>query len=170
MRAIRCFSVAVVLCAFVGVLPGAARAGGSIALLKTVPFAQGTFVRPAVKAQCKMNEELPHWVQEYAKKEGVQVELVDALPKSGRVLELEIRDTIELGNAWNGRQKGLEIQGRLLEDGKVVGTFHGRRMTRGGMWGGYKGTCSFFGRCAKTLGHDVATWLENPGKNATIGG
>ena len=99
-----------------------------------------------------------------------RLELVDTLPSSGRVLELEIADAVEMGNAWTGRQKGLVIQGRLLDNGAPLGSFRGRRMTSGGFFGGYKGTCSFLGRCAKRLGSDVADWLVAPAENSNIGG
>jgi hypothetical protein len=158
------------VCAVLCALPGAALAGESIKLLRSLGFAEGAFVRPEVKSECNLEERLPESIQAYARKNGIEVELVDVLPSSGRVLELEISDAIESGNAWTGRQKGLVIQGRLLENGAPVGNFRGRRMTSGGMFGGYKGACAFFGRCAKTLGHDVADWLVSPTQNSNIGG
>lgn len=170
MRTVQRLGIGFTLLAGLFALPHAARAGDSLKLLRSVGFAEGAFVRPEVRSECRMGEQLPQFIQEFARKNGMEVELVDALPQTGRVLELEISDAIETGNAWTGRQKGLVIHGRLLEDGAVVASFHGRRMTAGGAFGGYKGTCSFFGRCAKTLGHDVADWLKAPGRDANIGG
>jgi hypothetical protein len=139
-------------------------------MLRSLSFSEGAFVRPAVKTECRLEERLPQSIQEYARKNGIEVELVDKLPSTGRVLELEIADAIEMGNAWTGRQKGLVIQGRLVENGAPMGSFRGRRMTTGGFFGGYKGTCSFLGRCAKRLGADVADWLKSPAKDSNIGG
>jgi hypothetical protein len=171
MGSVRRFGIGVFACAVAFcALPGAARAEGSIKLLRSLGFAEESFVRPEVKSECKLESRLPQWIQEYAHGNGIQVELVDALPKSGRVLEVQIADTIETGNAWTGRQKGLEIRGRLFDGGELVGSFRGRRMTMGGFMGGYKGACSFFGRCAKTLGRDVADWLKAPAKDSMIGG
>jgi len=170
MRSVHRLYIGIAVCAALCALPGAAVAGGSIKLLRSVGFAEGAFVRPAIKSECNLENRVPEWIQQYAQKNGIEVELVDALPATGSVLELEIADAIETGNAWTGRQKGLVIQGRLLEDGELVGNFRGRRMTSGGFFGGYKGTCAFFGRCAKTLGHDVAEWLQSPGKSSNIGG
>jgi hypothetical protein len=127
-------------------------------------------VRPEIRSECELEARVPEWIQLQAAKKGIQIELVDALPAAGQVLELEIADAIETGNAWTGRQKGLVIQGRLLENGQLKGNFRGRRMTSGGMFGGYKGTCSFLGRCAKTLGSDVAEWLKAPATGSNIGG
>jgi hypothetical protein len=170
MRFVHRLYIGIAICAALFALPGAAVAGGSIKLLRSIGFAEGAFVRPEVRSECKLEDRVPQWVQQYAQKHGVQIELVDALPDAGLVLELEIADAIEMGNAWTGRQKGLVIQGRLLENGELVGDFRGRRMTTGGFFGGYKGTCAFFGRCAKTLGSDVAEWLRQPTKSSNIGG
>jgi len=169
MRSVHRLRVVIVVCGMLCALPGAALAGESIAVLRSLGFAEGAFVRPAIKTECDLETRLPLSIQEFARKNGIEIALVDALPDAGRVLELAISDAIETGNAWTGRQKGLVIQGRLLENGAVVGNFRGRRMTSGGMFGGYKGTCAFFGRCAKTLGHDVADWLKSPGKDSSIG-
>ncbi len=170
MRLVCRFVTGFLLLAGLLALPRAARADGSIKVLRTVVYAEGAFVRPEVRSECRTGEQLPQYIQEYAHKNGIEVELVDELPPSGRVLQLEISDAIETGNAWTGRQKGLVIHGRLLEDGAELASFRARRMTAGGAFGGYKGTCSFFGRCAKALGHDVADWLRSPSKDAQIGG
>lgn len=170
MRSVQRLGIGIIACALLSALPVAALAGESIKMLRSVGFAEGAFVRPAIKSECNLEERLPNSIQEYARKNGIEVELVDTLPSTGRVLELSITDAIEAGNAWTGRQKGLTTQGRLLEDGALVGTFRGRRMTMGGMFGGYRGACSFFARCAKTLGHDVADWLKSPVMDSNIGG
>jgi len=170
MRSVHLRWLAVAFCTALSALPGAAEAGGSIKLLRSVGYSEGAFVRPEIKSECELANKVPEWIQLYAAKKGIQIELVDALPASGTVLELEIADAIETGNAWTGRQKGLVIQGRLLENGQLKGNFRGRRMTSGGFFGGYKGTCSFLGRCAKTLGSDVAEWLQAPATGSNIGG
>jgi hypothetical protein len=170
MRLLDRLYLTVFTCAAVLALPGAALAGESIKLLRSVGYAEEAFVRPEIRSECQLENKVPEWIQLYAAKQGIQIQLVDALPETGLILELEIADAIETGNAWTGRQKGLVIQGRLLENGQLKGNFRGRRMTTGGLFGGYKGTCSFLGRCAKTLGSDVAEWLRSPAKSSNIGG
>jgi hypothetical protein len=169
MRSVRRVGFGIAVFALLCSLPGAALAE-SVKVLRNLGFAEGAFVRDEVKMECQLGQKLPQFLQTYAQKYGIQVELVDKLPASGRVLELEIADAIEAGNAWTGRQKGLVIQGRLLENGAPIGNFRGRRMTTGGAFGGYKGTCAFLGRCAKVLGRDVAEWLRAPAKDSNIGG
>ena len=87
---------------------------------------------------------------------------------AGKVLALEIVGTDEHGNAFTGRSKSLTVKGELREDGKVIGTFRARRSTSGGVFGGYKGNCAFFGRCAKTLGKDIVGWLQKPAMNSVL--
>jgi hypothetical protein len=149
-------------------MPGTAEAEG-VKMLRAVGFAAEAFVRPEVREECELQTKLPHFVQQYAQEQGIEVQLVDTLPQNGRVLQVELVDTFEQGNAWIGRSKGLTIRGQLLEGGKPIGSFRGRRSTSGGAFGGYKGNCAFFGRCAKTLGADVAKWLRSPSPNASLG-
>jgi hypothetical protein len=150
---------------------GPASANGSVKVLRTVPYAEGAFVRPEVRSQCPVPTQLPEFLRDYAAKNGIDVQLVDALPTNGtdRVLQLEIAETVEQGNAWTGRYKGLVITGKLVQGGQELGSFRGRRTTTGGAFGGYKGNCAFFSRCAKTLGNDVARWLKAPTPNAMLG-
>jgi hypothetical protein len=89
--------------------------------------------------------------------------------KKGKVLLVEITGvTAPGGGAWSGA-KSMSIAGKLYDNGKMIGDFTGMRYSGGGFFGGYKGTCSIIGRCSKTLGKDVATWLKNPTSGAHLG-
>lgn len=170
MRALRGLAIGCAATLAVGIVAERpARAGEAVQLKSTIDFDESAHVRPDVKDQCELQTKVPHFVKEYADSEGLDVQLVDTLSSGGRVLEIQIADTYETGNAWTGRSKGLDVEGRLLEDGKVIGSFRDRRSTRGGAFGGYKGNCAFFGRCAKTIGKDIAGWLKSPTMNARLG-
>jgi hypothetical protein len=85
------------------------------------------------------------------------------------VLILEIVSAVGGGGgAWSG-PKSVTVKGELREDGKVIGSFTASRFSGGGAWGGFKGTCSIFGRCIKVLGEDIAAWLKKPTMNAALG-
>jgi hypothetical protein len=144
---------------------------GQTVMMQSVGFAESVFVRDQVRAECQIETKLPHFIQAYASKH-MNLTLVSELPESGkaRVLTVEVTEVAEAGNAWTGRHKSLTIKGELRENGEVIGTFKARRSTNGGFVGGYKGNCSFFGRCAKALGKDVARWLQNPTMNAMLSG
>ena len=99
------------------------------------------------------------------------VVLADDVTESteGRVLHVEISSVVgPQGGAWSGA-KSVTVEGKLTENGEVIGTFKGNRYSGGGAFGGYKGTCSILGRCAKTLGSDIAKWLAKPTMDARLG-
>ncbi len=148
-------------------LPMFAAAGnGQTVILSQVPFAENAMVRSEVRDQCQLDSKVPAYIVQSA---SGQIITAHELPGTGRTLEIEIVDAAEQGNAFTGRAKSLTLSGELREKGKVVGSFRARRSTTGGVFGQYKGNCSFFYRCAKTLGRDVAQWLNNPTMNARIG-
>ena len=164
-------SVLALLVALMGIaaLPLIAGAGShDVVMLRAVPYAEDAFVRPDVRDQCKLETRVADYI--VAASKGA-VSTVGELTENGKasVLDVQIADTTESGNAFAGRHKSLTLQGELRENGKVVGSFLARRSTMGGVFGGYRGNCSFLARCAKTLGRDVAQWLRNPTMNARLG-
>jgi hypothetical protein len=151
----------------VAVLPMFAAAGnGQVVILSHVPFSENAMVRSDVRAQCQLDSKVPAYIVQAG---SGQIATAPDLPRKGRTLEIEIVDAAEQGNAFTGRAKSLTLSGELREQGKVIGTFRARRSTTGGFLGQYKGNCSFFHRCAKTLGRDVVQWLNNPSMNARLG-
>lgn len=50
----------------------------------------------------------------------------------------------------------------LLEGGKVIRNTKINRWSVGGMWGGFKGTCSILDRTAVAIGKDLGRWVADP--------
>ena len=92
------------------------------------------------------------------------------VPANTEVLKVKIVEVMGgSGGAWSGG-KFVSISGTLQKNGKILGDFKARRISGGGVFGGYKGTCSIMGRCVRTLGKDVAEWLQHhPAKNDVLG-
>jgi len=135
-------------------------AGGEVTIVSPAEYKDGILVSDAVKAECELPTKVPAFVHEFAEEEDFVVTLADGkVGKKGRVL----RVTIEVGlvGGWGG-PKALTISGELRENGKVIGTIKARRTSMGGPFGAFKGVCATLGRCAKTLGKDLAEWLEAP--------
>lgn len=153
-------------------LPLSALAGdGTLTLEKKAPFAKGLSVPDAVRAECGLEQKVPEFVQEFAKKGFDNVVLADSVSAktAGKALSMKIVDiTGTGGGAWSG-PKHVTIEGTLWQDGKVAGTFRASRYSGGGAFGGYKGTCAILGRCVKALGKDVATWAIAPSMDAALG-
>ena len=135
-----------------------------------IPFRKGTQVPTAVRQECNLGGNLSKFIDSAAEDYSNNIQLTSNLKKArGRVLNIEITNVHGLGGGAYSGAKSVTIEGTLKENGKVVGTFTGSRYSGGGFWGGFKGTCSILGRCVKTLGDDVAQWLESPYKGARLG-
>ncbi len=135
-----------------------------------IPFAQNAEVRQAVRDDCRLPDKLSQFIRQYVADYSSQI-ISDPTkaPKGAQILIAEIYSvTGGGGGTWSGG-KSVSVQGRLEQDGKIIGTFKGRRFSGGGVFGGYKGTCAIMGRCVKTLGRDIAEWLRQPTDNAILG-
>ena len=142
----------------------------TLVIPEIVAYGADTPVNVRVKRECRLEEKISQFIQEYTK--GTYAKIVHEKPSSGtyHVLTAEIIDVLGRGGgAWSG-YKSITIKGQLTDHtGKVLGTFQARRYSGGGAFAGYKGTCSILGRCTKALGKDVAYWLQAPDMNATLG-
>jgi len=144
---------------------------GDIGIQATTPFSKGNSIRAAVKNECQLQTKLPHFISDFANKHDITVKLKDHISKKskGKVLVLEITGTQGAGGgAWSGK-KSVQAKGELFENGKSIGNFTANRYSGGGFFAAYKGTCSIMGRCVKTMGKDIALWLQNPTKNTHLG-
>jgi len=149
---------------------GSAVAAG-VQVAATTSFSENGAIREAVKNECELQTKLPGFVKEFADSYGIDVALTENNPNKnkGKVLVLEITGVSGgSGGAWSGA-KSVQVKGELFESGKSVGNFIASRYSGGGMFAAYKGTCSIMGRCVKTIGKDIATWLKKPTKNAHLG-
>lgn len=136
--------------------------------IATPTFAKGAIVPTPVQTECQLPEKLASFIENYAKQRFDAVQISDR-GGSGKVLVVEITDLIGTGGgAWSG-SKAVTISGKLMEGDKTIGSFIGRRTSGGGLYGGFKGTCSILGRCVKALGRDIGSWLKAPSTDSRIG-
>lgn len=138
--------------------------GGTLLIENKAPFAKGIDVRPAIRLECRLEENVPKFTSDYAKDHFDKVELVSGA-KQGKVLRMQIVAAAgTAGGAWSGR-KSLVVEGTLTENGKQIGSFVAERTSGKN----YRGTCPLLGRSAKAIGKDVAEWLQTPTINARLG-
>lgn len=156
----------VLLLASLALIVAAPAAAQTVKTAKAMKFAETSDIRQKVKDECALQTKIPAFLADYAS----DVELVDGDAGSeGRVLTMEITAVHAPGGGAFSGPKSVSISGTLTENGKKIGNFRAARYTTGGAFGGFKGTCSIVGRCAKALGKDVAGWLENPGTDSMLG-
>jgi len=142
-----------------------------IMVVQTVPYGANSGVNMAVKRECIIDKQLPEFIESYASNYDIAVvrDAQKVKGNRGKVLQLEFSNIYgHGGGAWSGA-KSVTVQGTLKENGKTIGTFVGTRFSGGGAFGGFKSTCDILGRCVKTLGDDIARWLQAPTMNARLG-
>ncbi len=151
-----------------GVTP--AVANGTLTIRSPATFSAGMIVRDAIKNECHLLTSVPEYIQKAAAVNYSSIVLEsDASRKTpGLVLELQISNLEEMGNRFMGRRKSMTVKGELFDNGKLIGSFQARRDTTGGIVGGYLGECSYFIRCATTIGKDIASWLLSPAMNSSL--
>ena len=161
------FAAAAFMGSFIFVSTGANASDISVA--SSIPWAENNRIAKNIKTECTLPTQLSEFIQSFAKSRKITVNRVDELPSSGKVLEVEIVDSVSSGNAFTGHRKLTQVSGTLKEDGKAVASFEALRVSGGGAFGGYKGSCSVLGRTVKAIGKDIALWLEAPEDGAQLG-
>ena len=138
---------------------------------KTAPFTDQSQIAKNIIDECGLPESQMKVLHEQAKEMNAAIVEDEAAvaANKGRVLLLETASAISGGNAFIGHRKQVVVKGRLLENGEEIGNFSAIRGSTGGMWGGYKSSCSVLYRCQTTLAKDILAWLAHPSKDARIG-
>lgn len=139
-------------------------------VIKPISFKKDAYIRDAVKKECNLQGKLTQFIQQNAASQYASIVTDSATSTKGsQILSIEIEQVHgSAGGAWSGGKMVL-VNGELTKNGKVLGHFKARRYSGGGMFAAYKGTCAILGRCVKTLGKDIASWLSNPSANAVLG-
>lgn len=143
----------------------------AIKIQSIIPFKKGAAISASIKNECKIQTQLSEFIHAYAVGEGVGVIRKGKVRKKskGKVLLVNITNAVSAGNAFIGHRKYTSIKGTLYNNGKRKGAFTATRMSGGGMWAGFKGSCSVLGRTVKALGSDVSLWLKHPVDGAHLG-
>ncbi|MEA3194195.1 MAG: hypothetical protein QOD26_2528 [Betaproteobacteria bacterium] len=122
-----------------------------------------TSVVESVKRDCALDTMVGDWVLESVSKKhpgSKKLQKGDSAGK-GKVLKVTIVQVMGVGGGAYSGPKSMTVRADLVQGGKVLATTTKERASGGGAFGGMKGTCQIFGRVAKTLGADVASWLPS---------
>lgn len=136
-----------------------------------VPFASAAIIADNIKTECSIGTTLAQALQAKAGTHGQRVVVGTAGADSGagRSLQLEIVEAQSAGNAFSGHFKSTAVRGVLFEDGRRVASVTARRVSRGGAFAGFKGSCQVLDRTVNRIGDDLAQWLAAPADNARLG-
>jgi hypothetical protein len=152
-------------------IPQLALADDTITMSERAPFSREAHIPPAVRTDCQLESKLPDFIEKYSRSANIPLNVIPGKvdPHKGKVLKIEITNTMGTGGgAWSG-PKSVTAVGELFENGKKIGSFTSTRYSGGGAFGGFKGTCSIMGRCVKTMGKDISIWLKSPIMDARLG-
>ncbi len=142
-----------------------ALAANPVLLETPVTYAPGASVVDQVKSECQIENMLTTRVGDVLRKrnktgDGTVASTGDA--NGAQVLRLQITHILGVGGgAWTG-PKAITVTADLLEGGKVIRNTKINRWSVGGMWGGFKGTCSILDRTAVAIGKDLGRWVADP--------
>ncbi|WP_460527820.1 hypothetical protein [Chitinimonas naiadis] len=142
-----------------------ALAADKVLLEAPVTYHANASVVDSVKTECKIEEMLTRDVGAAlvkVNKGGNGTVASAAEAGDAAVLRLQISHVLGVGGgAWSG-PKAITVYAELVENGKVTRSGRVNRWSTGGMWGGFKGTCSILDRCSKALGADLSKWVVDP--------
>ncbi|KVD83927.1 hypothetical protein WS63_26385 [Burkholderia stagnalis] len=135
-------------------------------LLETpVTYAPDASVIKQVRDECHIEDLLTHRVGDVLRRnnrKGNGLLASEADAADATTLRLQIMNVFGVGGgAWSG-PKALTVSADLLEGGKVVRHTTVKRWSIGGIWGGFKGTCSILDRTAIFISKDLGRWVRDP--------
>jgi len=138
---------------------------------QVVPFSDEKLIAQKILTECNLPMQLAEFLQAAASAKGLSVIRNDETVTAGKglVLHVEIANALSGGSVFVGHFKQVDVSGRLLDDGKEIGSFFGRRTSIGNPLLPFSGSCSVLDRCLKALAGDIALWLKNPQKDARFG-
>jgi len=138
----------------------------TVAVSRSIPFAPEARVREPVREQCELQTKTPSFIREFGPDYGVEVRLVEDLARTDVDRRLHLEITGIHAPAGGGFAGGMWMQ---VEGGRTVATVASRRITSGGYFAQFKGTCDIVGRCSRAIGRDLARWLADPRDGARLG-
>jgi hypothetical protein len=143
--------------------------GKTIYIKSIIPYSATAPVAPNIKTECIIDQQLSEFIISSAKASGLNIVAKNDIGKNDIELKVEIVDAVSQGGAFRGHNKYVSISGVLVQGDKSYQSFKAARISGGGFWGAYKGSCAVLGRTVEALGKDVGVWLSSPIDGARLG-
>jgi len=142
-----------------------------VTLITPIPFAESAEVRESIREECRLQEKLAGFIKQFSAEKNIKVGTSSgpAASVDGKVLEVRITSVYAPGGGAFSGGKSVTVKGKLTENGQGLGDFKARRISGGGAFAMFKGTCDIVGRDVETLGSDIAGFLADPTNGARMG-
>ncbi|ABM01055.1 hypothetical protein SHAM105786_06210 [Shewanella amazonensis] len=136
---------------------------GVLYILTDIPYNPESNIVDKVELECtELGRQFADSIVKYGNKQKLKIKRVDELPAQGNAVKITIDNVYSEGNAnpFNPHRKHVAATAVLVIDGEETKISDFSRFSTGGMWGGFKGSCSVLQHTVNTLGNDVAKWLK----------
>lgn len=130
-------------------------------------YAPSSAVADNIKSECKLPAAQSEAVVKELQAAGIPAQVASGggVPAKGRFLQLRIESAVSAGNAFTGHRKQVTTSAHLYQNGKEIAQAVKTRDSMGGMFAGYRGSCSVLHRCTNALAQDIASWVKSqPGQ------
>ncbi len=121
-------------------------------------------ISSAAMKECSLPAQYTQLFREIASENNINVQISGSNEPTptGYYLKPTFTYIISDGNPFLGHRKYTQMTMELYKDGKKVSSAQFGRNSSGGLFGGYKGSCSVLGRTVEANVSDAVAWLKNP--------
>jgi len=146
------------------VTAASARAEDIVLVSSLIPYENADTASEDVRKECNWNTTMPGYLARKSKGL-VQVaeQSIDAV--TGKKLMIVATSVYTTGGGRFSGPKWLTLEGKLTEEGKLLGTFQARRRTSSGSMR----ACGTLDSLSEDLAGDILRWLKTPSLNANLG-
>ncbi|MEN8178444.1 MAG: hypothetical protein ABFS39_07465 [Pseudomonadota bacterium] len=153
---------------------GNAYSKDKVTIQAEIPFDRPQSVPGNIRAECELDKKMHDFLMAEFERNDVEVVTVEDISKAkGKVLDMKIDNLTGFGGGgWSG-PKYMEMSGKLIQNGKKIGSFTARERSMGGGLRGFAfgGTCNIFHVIEEALAQDIVNWvLDEPEMGARLGG
>lgn len=144
----------------------------ALSINSVIPVAEKKgMIDPKALNECQLQSKFPLILKDVAEDENIQVNVTPDPKATGQQyrLQAEYTQIFNRGNAFLGHSKYTELHITLYDHDKKVAAADFGRLSRGGMFASFKGSCSVLGRTLKANAEDVVEWLNSPVDGARYG-
>lgn len=142
-----------------------AASAAEIHIAEQIPYQDEGRIDYRITSECtKIGAIMSESIVKHATEKGLTVVRSTNPENHSRYAKIKIDSAMSAGNAFVGHAKGISVYNELFQNGNIVHKTTLSRNSTGGMFGGFKGSCSVLYRTANVLGKDIAGWLAAQSK------